>query len=552
MIDKRILYPLMTAVYTSLLFLFLFALIQTINRYSLSDVDASVGWSLVSLGAVFIGASALKRMSMNYKSVTSWLSLTSALYAIACFYRVTYLIAFCGIGIVLLAYFLEKRNKCLQRPSLSRIVWPAIAPVVAGLVVATLYYLVVQIPNRPDQLSIEEWLESGTKEAPAYLSYVELRDFARKQDVLYESTGDAESRARAFKAYEAAYEARVGALEPGEDEYSDDIATELMVIVSNRYFSGDGVEQNYPDAHYFYSKLAWNNDTDIAGEYSKKLADMWANGIGVEKDIEMALQYYRCCDEPHYFEIAEMYRKSEDYRNASIHYSRIPDDPRASYWRAEISFRGLGRRDVDGRLDFDYNNAFRFMDFAARNGHKLAQAKLAEYYLLGIGVEKDTAQASYWINQASSSSDATEYVNYVRGLAYLAGSQNSDGYDRSKAIPLLESASDDGVIEATVKLGEVYAFEPDSDEQLAAGRTTLLEQANAGNPRASYLVGLLYKSGQGFEQSYQEAFERIQYAASNGIPEAAREMSDFYKHGYYVEQSQLRSDRWSAYWRANR
>ena len=552
MINKRISYPVMAVASTLLFPLFLLALIQTINRYSLGDKDASFGWSLVSLGVFFIGADVLKRMSSSYKSVISWLSVTSALYAIACFYRVTYLVAFSGIGIALLVHFLEKRTKCLEKPSTFKVMWPATAPVVAGLVVAALYYLVVQVPNRPDQLSIEEWLETGTREAPAYISYDELHEFARKQDALYESTGDAGSRERAFKAYEAAYEARVDALEPGEDEFSDKIATALMVIVSDRYFNGDGVEQNYPDAHYFYSKLAWNNDTDIAGEYSKKLADMWANGTGVEKDIEMALQYYRFGDEPHYFEIAEMYRKSEEYRNASIHYSRIPNDPRASYWRAEISFRGLGRRDVDGRLDFDYNDAFRFMDFAARNGHKLAQAKLAEYYLLGIGVEKDSAQASYWINQASSSNDATEYVNYVRGLAYLAGSQNSDGYDRSKAIPLLESASDDGVTEATVKLGELYAFEPDSDEQLAAGRTTLLEQANAGNPRASYLVGLLYKSGQGFEQSYQEAFERIQYAASNAIPEAAREMSDFYKHGYYVEQSQLRSDRWNAYWRANR
>ncbi|WP_394169993.1 tetratricopeptide repeat protein [Saccharospirillum alexandrii] len=552
MINKRISYPVM-AVATTLLFpLFLFALIQVINRYSLGDKDASFGWSLVSLGVFFIGAGVLKRLSSSYKSVTAWLSVTSALYAIACFYRVTYLIAFSGIGIALLVYFLEKRTKCLEKPSIFKVMWPATAPVVAGLVVAALYYLVVQVPNRPDQLSIEEWLETGTREAPSYISYDELHEFARKQDVLYESTGDAESRERAFKAYEAAYEARVDALETGEDEYSDEIATELMVIVSNRYFNGDGVEQNYPDAHYFYSKLAWNNDTDIAAEYSKKLADMWANGIGVEKDIEMALQYYRFGDEPHYFEIAEMYRKSEDYRNASIHYSRIPDDPRASYWRAEISFRGLGRRDVDGRLDFDYNDAFRFMDFAARNGHKLAQAKLAEYYLLGIGVEKDPAQASYWINQASSNNDATGYVNYVLGLAYLAAPQNNDGYDSSKAIPLLESASDDGVIEATIKLGELYAFEPDSDAQLVTGRTTLLEQANAGNPRASYLVGLLFKNGQGFEQSYQEAFERIQYAASNGIPEAAWEMSDFYKHGYYVEQSQLRSDRWNAYWRANR
>lgn len=96
---------------TLLLPLFLFALIQVINRYSLGDKDASVGWSLVSLGVVFIGAGVLKRLSSSYKSVSAWLSVTSALYAIACFYRVTYLIAFSGIGIALLVHFLEKRTK---------------------------------------------------------------------------------------------------------------------------------------------------------------------------------------------------------------------------------------------------------------------------------------------------------------------------------------------------------------------------------------------------------------------------------------------------------
>jgi len=95
---------------TLLLPLFLFALIQVINRYSLGDKDASFGWSLVSLGVFFIGADVLKRMSSSYKSVISWLSVTSALYAIACFYRVTYLIAFSGIGIALLVLFLKSEK----------------------------------------------------------------------------------------------------------------------------------------------------------------------------------------------------------------------------------------------------------------------------------------------------------------------------------------------------------------------------------------------------------------------------------------------------------
>lgn len=531
---------------------FLFTLVQVIDRYSVGDKDASFAWSVISLGILLIVLEILQRKLNYYKSAILWLSISTVFYAYAAIYKVEYLIIFSSIGIVGLIYLSDKRKECPENPTLAQVIWPATAPILVGLIIAASYYMVTSMPYRSDGHTIEEWSESDTKEVPAHFTYDELFEFARSQDDLYGSTGDVKFRKSAFKAYEAAYEVKINSFEPGEDEFSDKETLRLMITISERYYNGVGVEQSYSDAHYFYSKLAWSNDDEIASRYSKKLADMWANGTGVEKDIEMALQYYSFDEVPHYFEIAEMYRKNNDYSNALIHYSKIPDDPRANYWLGEFSFSGLGHSGFDDRLDIDYRDAFQYMDSAARKGHKLAQAKLAEYYLLGIGIEKDIARASNWISEASSNDEAIDYVNYVRGLTYLAAPENSVGYDKSKAIQLLESASNNGVIEATLRLVKLYAFDPDSDDQLLAGRNTLQEKANEGNPRASYLVGLLYKSGRGFEQSYQEAFELIQYAARNGIPEAAREMSDFYKNGYYVERSQLRSDRWNAYWRANR
>lgn len=51
--------------------------------------------------------------------------------------------------------------------------------------------------------------------------------------------------------------------------------------------------------------------------------------------------------------------------------------------------------------NFSYNMALYFLELSARNGHPLAENRLGEMYVLGLGVKRDLEKAEYWFRRAS-------------------------------------------------------------------------------------------------------------------------------------------------------
>lgn len=106
------------------------------------------------------------------------------------------------------------------------------------------------------------------------------------------------------------------------------------------------------------------------------IADMYNNGLGVPKDQDRVIDLLK------------------DVKNV---------DPIAAY---KLSFYYMSKE--------DYKEAVKLLTFAADNGVKSAQLRLAAMYGNGDNVEADIEKASYWTFQYENNS--IDFVNKIYGL----------------------------------------------------------------------------------------------------------------------------------------
>lgn|GEM_PF-3961607 len=83
-------------------------------------------------------------------------------------------------------------------------------------------------------------------------------------------------------------------------ENDEILSTEAAAILGDRYYTGDGVEQNYTKAVEYYKRVAENN-IDIPKRIRTKsavvhsmitLGKLHSQGIGVEQNYDKAVEYY--------------------------------------------------------------------------------------------------------------------------------------------------------------------------------------------------------------------------------------------------------------------
>ena len=182
----------------------------------------------------------------------------------------------------------------------------------------------------------------------------------------------------------------------------------LIVLVARVVCAADfstGValyaEGDYEGAFEQWQALA--REGDSRAQY--RLAQMFANGVGVEKDDRAALRWYRqAADQGSVAarsELALMYSLGrgvrQDHSRAAYWYGLLAEDGRvpAQYLLAGMYREGKG-------MAQDLARAVHWYRQAAEAGHVGAQAKLGEMYLYGHGVDEDPAQARKWFDRAAA------------------------------------------------------------------------------------------------------------------------------------------------------
>ena len=182
----------------------------------------------------------------------------------------------------------------------------------------------------------------------------------------------------------------------------------LLLLVASFVHAADfstGAEA-YARGDYEGAFLEWRvlaRQGDVRAQY--RLAQMYADGIGVAEDDEEALHWFRQAADQGSLEaqseLALMYSLGRGVRR---------DHTRAAYWYARLADAGhataqylLGVMHEDGTgVERDASRAFFWYRRAAEQGFVGAQVKLGEMYSQGRGVSRDLARAWAWFDRAAA------------------------------------------------------------------------------------------------------------------------------------------------------
>lgn len=219
------------------------------------------------------------------------------------------------------------------------------------------------------------------------------------------------------------------------------------------YDIGRGVTQDFKLAfHYFLIAAEQHNHTEAI----VNLADCYANGIGIEVDLERMLHWYHIAAcEPHnhiraQFQLGLCY---EEARGLDT-----PDYQQALLWNQKAAEQGhtraksnLGWYYLKGQpgVPINLRLAIHWLTQAAQEGHVTAQFNLGTCYYKGNGVSQDYTQAVYWFRIVAEKGQADG--QFCLGLCWQMG-QGVDKVDFEGAKKWFQMASDQGHVKAAERL----------------------------------------------------------------------------------------------------
>ena len=177
---------------------------------------------------------------------------------------------------------------------------------------------------------------------------------------------------------------------------------------------------------------------------------------------------------------------------------------------------------------------------AAEQGVADAQKNMGSLYFSGRGVPLDYEQSMAWYLKAAEQDHphAQQYValGYERGLGLPKDPEKAKYWtERVKAHPGVNTA---------VVFRDAYT-EPGHEPKTDAEVFRLFEaQAQKGNPRAQFYIGVAYTSGVGVKKDPQRAHEWIRKAAETGVASAQSNLGLMYLRGDGIPADAVEAQKW--------
>lgn len=200
-----------------------------------------------------------------------------------------------------------------------------------------------------------------------------------------------------------------------------------------------------------------------------------------------------------------------------------PDDIQAMLDKAQMG-------DVDAQYELaliyvrmfkDTQEAVKWFQEAAEQGHRLSQNELGKAYYFGSGVKRNYEEALFWFLLAASNEEGNFVENVNLTTQKLSPKEISTIVLRAK-----EWREERGL---------------DNFDFLATA--TLL--AGAGDADAQFKLGRMYNEGtKGASQNYDEAVKWFRKAAEQGHPDAMHSLGWMYRDGHGVEQDYKKRAAW--------
>lgn len=203
--------------------------------------------------------------------------------------------------------------------------------------------------------------------------------------------------------------------------------TEWQATYAQLLIAGDGIEANVPEGIALLHALAERGDTAAA----IRLGDLYRKGHPIPTDTRRAMRYYECAaefgDSRGYERLADMHRAPTDgatpdtakaielYERAAkmgsadaSHKLHALRSQRESYYLRAMTERTASPKD-----------AYRHFVAAAEMGYTLAEVRIGDCYLAGIGVPPDRRRAFLWYRRAAE--HKLDEAFYPLALCYARG-----------------------------------------------------------------------------------------------------------------------------------
>lgn len=364
------------------------------------------------------------------------------------------------------------------------------------------------------------------------------------------------------------------------------------------YEDGTVVKKDYTKAFNLYKKIfTFNSDAQY------KLGYFYENGLSVKKDIYEAIRYYQMAssNKNQYAEkyLGDLYFKGElldkDYSKAAKYFENaiVYGNESAYYDLANCYYYATG-------VKKNYEKAFLLYSLASKNNNTLGDFGLAACYYFGHGIEQDYSEAFrlYTKVEAQGIGDASAklglcYENgygvnqdYDKAVEYFRKSMKTSAEskfklgryyiegiyiqkDLNQGIRLLDEASNEGNVDAMLRLAEYYkgtdtaanlvkafnlyskAHELESHAAtreyalaLYFGRGVASNEEEAAkifdsepfkkDVEAQYYLGTYLKLNSKSLSDTQKSLECLEYAANNNCEKAIKDLANIYYEGTFV------------------
>lgn len=180
----------------------------------------------------------------------------------------------------------------------------------------------------------------------------------------------------------------------------------------------------------------------------------------------------------------------------------------------------------------EYEQAVKYYESAAEQGHSGAQYCLGCCYDSGEGVEIDEPEAARWYRKAAKQGHV--WAQYNLGCCYDAG----EGVCQSpqEAARWYRLAAEQGFADAQFNLGDCYEFGKGVPRDYKEAFRWYLKAANQGHLRSQVQLWISYENGWGVTQNSEAAYFWCRKVAEQGNAEAQYFLGLYYESGIAISK----------------
>ncbi len=341
------------------------------------------------------------------------------------------------------------------------------------------------------------------------------------------------------------------------------------------YYEGDGVEQNYEQAVYWWTKSAEQGNIDA----QFNLGNCFYFGEGIEKNFKQAVNWYtksaKHGDSYAQWYLGLCYKNGEgvgqNHKKAVYWFTKSAEQGNAyaqnslgdcyydgrgveqNYEQAVYWFTKSAKQDnasaqnslgfcceIGRGVEQNYEQAVYWFTKSAEQGDADAQRSLGFCYENGQGVEKNYEQAVYWYTKSAEQDNAT--AQWFLGLCYEKGDGVKQSYEQ--AVYWFTKSAEQGDAYAQNSLGDCYYYGEGVEQNYEQAVYWYTKSAEQGNADAQFNLGICYDDGKGVEQNYEQAVYWYTKSAEQGNAIAQNSLGSSYYFGEGVEKNYEQAVYW--------